>query len=72
MKPLDMIAVILLIVGGLNWGLIAAANFDLVAVITGAGAFGDKNILGVIIYGLVGLSAIYLAFNLAAFRRDRA
>lgn len=72
MKPLDMTAVILLIVGGLNWGLIAAANFDLVAVITGAGAFGDKNILGVIIYGLVGLSAIYLAFNLGAFRRGRA
>ncbi|MEO5824835.1 MAG: DUF378 domain-containing protein [Gemmatimonadales bacterium] len=72
MKPLDLIATILLIVGGLNWGLVAAANFDLVAMITGAGAFGEKNMLGVIIYGLVGLSAIYLAFNLGAFRRARA
>ncbi len=72
MKPLDMIAVILLIVGGLNWGLVAAANFDLVAMITGAGSFGSKNLFGTIIYGLVGLSAIYLAFNLGAFRRERA
>lgn len=72
MKPLDLIATVLLIIGGLNWGLIAVANFDLVAMITGAGAFGNKNMLGAVIYGLVGLSAIYLAFNLSAFRRARA
>ena len=59
MKPLNVIALILLIVGGLNWGLVALANFDLVALITGAGGFGQKNMLGAIIYGLVGAAAIY-------------
>ncbi|MEO8032734.1 MAG: DUF378 domain-containing protein [Gemmatimonadota bacterium] len=61
MKQLDVLAAILLVVGGLNWGLIAVGNFDLVAALTGAGAFGAKNMLGVIVYGLVGLAAIYQA-----------
>ena len=60
MKPLNVVALILLIIGGLNWGLVAVANIDLVALITGAGGFGQKNVLGAVIYGLVGLSAIYL------------
>ena len=46
MKQLDRIATTLLVVGGLNWGLVALANFDLVATITGAGEFGNKNALG--------------------------
>lgn len=53
---LDWIALILLIVGGLNWLLIGLFSFDLVAAI-----FGDMSMLGRIIYDLVGLSAIYLA-----------
>ena len=61
MKSLDILAIILLIVGGLNWGLVAIANFDLVAMITGAGGFGEKNALGVVVYALVGLAAVYLA-----------
>ncbi len=69
MKPLTLIATVLLIIGGLNWGLVAAANFDLVAMITGAGEFGQKNMLGTIIYGLVGLSAIVVAMNLGSARR---
>jgi uncharacterized membrane protein YuzA (DUF378 family) len=63
MKQLDILAAILLVVGGLNWGLVALANFDLVALITGAGAFGSKNALGAVVYGLVGLAAIYRAFR---------
>ena len=59
MKPLALIALILLIVGGLNWGLVALANVDLVARVTGAGGFGQKNVLGSVIYTLVGLSAVY-------------
>ena len=59
MKTLDVVVAVLLVVGGLNWGLVAFANFDLVAFITGAGGFGVKNALGVAIYGLVGLSAVY-------------
>ena len=59
MKQLDNLSTILLVVGGLNWGLVGFANFDLVAVITGAGAFGNKNLLGTFVYGLVGLAAAY-------------
>ena len=58
MKQLDRIATTLLVIGGLNWGLVALANFDLVATITGAGEFGNKNALGAVIYGLVGLAAV--------------
>jgi len=58
-KKLDILTAILLVVGGLNWGLVAFVNFDLVAAITGAGAFGNKNLFGVIVYGLVGLAAVY-------------
>jgi uncharacterized protein len=59
MKQLDRIATVLLVIGGLNWGLVGLANFDLVAAITGAGEFGNKNALGAVIYTLVGLSAVY-------------
>jgi uncharacterized membrane protein YuzA (DUF378 family) len=59
MKQLDTLSTLLLVVGGLNWGLVGFANFDLVASITGAGNFGNKNLLGAIIYGAVGLSALY-------------
>lgn len=69
MKQLDILAAILLVVGGLNWGLVAVANFDLVAAITGAGAFGNKNMLGVIVYGLVGLAAVYQGLGWKAIQR---
>ena len=42
MKNIDRIATALLVVGGLNWGLVALANFDLVAAITGAGELGTR------------------------------
>jgi uncharacterized membrane protein YuzA (DUF378 family) len=71
MKQLDNIATLLLVVGGLNWGLVGLANFDLVAAITGAGGFGEKNALGAVIYTLVGLSAAYrlVAWNKIQQRR---
>ena len=71
MNKLDILAAILLIVGGLNWGLVAFANFDLVAAITGAGPFGAKNLLGVVIYGLVGLAAVYQLFAWKAIQNRR-
>ncbi|MFD1066795.1 DUF378 domain-containing protein [Oceanobacillus locisalsi] len=55
MKTLHTIAVTLLIIGAINWGLIGFFQFDLVAAIFG----GQNAILSRIIYGLVGLSAIY-------------
>jgi uncharacterized membrane protein YuzA (DUF378 family) len=66
MKTLNVIALLLLIVGGLNWGLVGLADFDLVALITGAGGFGQKNVLGAVIYGLVGIAAVYQLVGLKA------
>lgn len=59
MKALTMVAAILVIVGGLNWGLWAAFKFDLVAAV-----LGDYSVLARIVYGLVGLSAVVLATRL--------
>ena len=47
---------VLVIVGGLNWGLVGLANFDLVATL-----FGASSVLSRVVYILVGLSAIYVA-----------
>jgi uncharacterized protein len=58
MKPFDVLAVALVIVGGLNWGLVAIARFDLVAWIFGED-FGATNALSRIVYGLVGIAAVY-------------
>ncbi|WP_058309058.1 DUF378 domain-containing protein [Gracilibacillus massiliensis] len=55
MKNLNIIALILLIVGGLNWLLVGLFQFDLVAAIFG----GEDAILARIIYIVVGLCAIY-------------
>jgi uncharacterized membrane protein YuzA (DUF378 family) len=48
------IAVILLLIGGLNWGLVGLFKVDLIASI-----FGDMSMLSRIIYVLVGLAAVY-------------
>jgi hypothetical protein len=72
MKQIDIGAAILLIVGGLNWGLVGLFGFDLVAAITGAGPFGSKNVLGVIVYALVGLAALYAALSWRPSRAVRA
>jgi uncharacterized membrane protein YuzA (DUF378 family) len=58
MKKLDLLAATLLIVGGLNWGLVAVAKFDLVAWLFGL-EFGQTNAASRIVYALVGLAAIY-------------
>lgn len=54
---LDWIAFVLVIVGGLNWGLVGILNWDLVAKI-----FGSIPIVQKIIYILVGLSALYMIY----------
>ncbi len=63
MKTLNLIALILLIVGGLNWGLVGLAHFDLVAAIFGM-KFGQTNMLSSAVYILVGLAAIIEAISL--------
>lgn len=62
MKIVYVIALILLVVWGLNWGLVGFFGFDLVAAI-----FGDASVLSRIVYSLVGISAIYVA--IAEFTR---
>lgn len=59
-NPLDLVALILLIIGGLNWGLVGLFEFDLVAAIFGAGSLLAKIIY--VIVGLAGLYTIYYAF----------
>jgi uncharacterized membrane protein YuzA (DUF378 family) len=68
MKKLDVVAVVLLVVGGLNWGLVAIAEFDLVATVFGLD-FGETNALTRIVYALVGLSAVYVAAQSRAIPR---
>ena len=58
MKKLDCSRRRALIVGGLNWGLVAIAEFDLVAALFGLD-FGETNAATRIVYGLVGLAAVY-------------
>ena len=70
MKALNIITAVLLIIGGANWGLVAIAEFDLVAAVFGM-AFGETNVASRIVYGLVGLSAIYQAIQLPAAQRRR-
>lgn len=67
MKVLNLITLILVIVGGLNWGLVGAFNFDLVAAL-----FGDASILSRLVYVVVGLSALWQFVPLvAAFGSDK-
>ncbi len=66
MNTLDLIALIILIVGGLNWGLVGAFDFDLVGAILG------KGLLANLVYILVGLSAVYSLSLLAGNKKEEA
>jgi len=71
MRKLDMLAATLVLVGGLNWGLVAVAKFDLVAWIFGMD-FGETNAASRIVYGLVGVAAVYgIGSLLTSARRPR-
>lgn len=54
LNGLEIISLVLIIVGGLNWLLVGVFSFDLVAAI-----FGEMSVVSRIVYTLVGLSAIY-------------
>jgi uncharacterized protein len=68
MKKLDILAAVLVAVGGLNWGLVALAKFDLVATLVGLD-FGQTNAVSRVVYGLVGASALYQVIQQHAIRR---
>lgn len=55
MGTLDWVAFVLVVVGGLNWGLIGIFKWNLVGAI-----FGDMTTISRVVYTLVGLSALYL------------
>ena len=61
MKIIDKIALVLIIIGAINWGLIGIFKFDLVATL-----FGEMSILSRLVYTLVGISGLWgikLLFN---------
>lgn len=58
MKVLHWVTFVLVIVGGLNWGLVGLFNFDLVATL-----FGSMSMISKVVYVLVGLSAVYMIFS---------
>ncbi len=55
MKTLNIVTLLLVIIGGINWGLVGALQFDLVAAIFG----GQDAPLARVVYVLVGLSALW-------------
>ena len=64
MKLIDILAAVLLVIGGLNWGLYGLFDVDLVASTAGAGS-----ILAQIVYTAVGLAALYQVLGLRSIQR---
>jgi len=61
---MDWTALVLVVVGGLNWGLVGLFDFDLVAFL-----FGDMTAISRVVYALVGISAVYLAYMVRSYAR---
>ena len=70
MRILDLLATLLVVVGGINWGLVAIAQFDLVAFVTGQ-TFGDVNLISGVVYALVGLAALWVGIRAVTQPRGR-
>ncbi|HEX6338111.1 MAG TPA: DUF378 domain-containing protein [Jiangellaceae bacterium] len=70
MKKLDILAGALVIVGALNWGLVALAEFDLVAAIFGLD-FGETNALTRVIYALVAIAGVWMLTRAGTLLRSR-
>ncbi len=64
LNTLDLLSLILVVVGGLNWGLVGVLNFNLVGTI-----FGEMSSISRVVYALVGLSAVYLITQLGNFSK---
>ena len=58
MKNIDLIAMVLLLIGGINWGLVGVFNYNLVTSL-----LGDASMMTKVVYGLVGLGALYQGFQ---------
>lgn len=55
LNVIDIIALVLVLVGGINWGLVGLIQFDLVAALFG----GASSIISRVVYTLVGVAAVY-------------
>ena len=66
MHYMKAVALLLVIVGAVNWLLVGIAQFDLVAALTGD-TFGETNAISSVVYILVGLSGIALLPTLASW-----
>jgi uncharacterized membrane protein YuzA (DUF378 family) len=64
MRGIDVCVAVLLVIGGLNWGLVAFFGFDLVAYLFGSMTFASR-----IVYGLVGICAVYQAIMWRSIQR---
>ncbi|GIU96270.1 MAG: hypothetical protein KatS3mg013_0073 [Actinomycetota bacterium] len=71
MKLIDTLALVLVVVGALNWGLVAVAEFDLVAALFGLD-FGETSAITRVVYGLVGASALWVGARIPALVSARA
>jgi len=64
MKSMDVVVAALLVVGGLNWGLVGLLRFDLVATL-----LGDATMLSRLVYMVVGICALYQVIQWKAIQR---
>lgn len=64
MGVIDWIAIVLLLIGGINWGLVGFFGLDIVSAV-----FGAMTILARIVYGLVGVAAVYSIYSLVKINR---
>lgn len=58
MNAADVLAYVLVVVGGINWGLVGWLNYNLVDAIFGAGSGISR-----VVYALVGVAALYMIFG---------
>ncbi|GAB3554267.1 hypothetical protein GCM10027343_42060 [Noviherbaspirillum agri] len=65
LNAVDWLSMTLLIVGGINWGLVGLFNVDLVATL-----FGEMSLLSRIVYAVVGLSALYTIYTSSKMSRS--
>jgi uncharacterized membrane protein YuzA (DUF378 family) len=59
MKHLNLVAMLLVLIGGLNWGLVGIFNYNLVTSL-----LGDASMMTKVVYGLVGICALYEGFQM--------
>jgi hypothetical protein len=65
LNMVDWLALVLVLVGALNWGLVGILEFDLVETL-----FGKMSLLTRIIYALVGVAALYITIISTSLNKD--